>query len=192
MSTNFQKTPLIQSLAVAGRGAAEDATWQQGKQYPCIVEEVVSPGIVTVNFQVSTSTFTLHNITMPVAKPPYIQYPIKKGDRGFATAADLPLGQMSGLGGGTADPNVPTGNLSALSFVWLGHLDEEFIDPDAVSVYGNVVCTPTELAFYGGSKVTKQSVIGALSAITDGNAKAVLTSLIEALSAMNLIENGTT
>lgn len=134
MSTNFQKTPLVQNLTGMARAQADDSTWAQGKSFPCIVEEVLGPGIVTVNFQLSTAVFTLHNITMPVAKPPYVQYPIQKGDKGLAMSADVALAAMSGLGGGTPNPQSPTGNLSALYFVWLGNNKEVFVNPGAVTL----------------------------------------------------------
>lgn len=186
MSTNFQKTPLVQSLGKVARAAANKSSWSAGKSYPCIVEEVHGPGIVTVNFQLTTKPFTFHNIMMPVAKPPYMQYPIKKGDKGFATAADASLGQMSGLGSDTPDPSVPVGNLSALSFVWLGHVDEEFIDADALVLYGNILCTPTELAFFGGTKITKQSLPAA--ATDEATTMILVNTMREMLIAYGLAE----
>ena len=51
--------------------------------------------------------------------------------------------------------------------------------------------TPTELGFFAGAKTAKQTVSGSLSGVTDADAKAVLTSLIDALAAYGLITNGT-
>ena len=50
------------------------------------------------------------------------------------------------------------------------------------------------LGFFGGTPAPQPTVAGVLSAVTDANAKAVLTSLIAALAAagVNLINDGTT
>ena len=188
---NSQKTPLAQSLTKVAQQRANDATFAQGKILPCSVVEVVGPGIVTVNFEVAAQPFTLPRMTMPVQKPPYVQYPIQVGDTGLAISADVRLGHISGLGTGIPSLQDASGNLSNMSFVWLGKKSEAFIDADALTLYDNIVCTPSALAFFGGSKVNKQTVTGVLSAITDTNAKAVLTSLITALANYGLINNGT-
>lgn len=134
LSTNFQKTPLIQSLAKAAALQAQKSAWSGGKSYPCTVDQVIGPGIVVVNFEMTNQPFTLHKIKMPVAKPPYIQYPIQKGDKGVAMSADAVLGAMSGLGGGNPNPQTPVGNLSALVFVWVGNSSEQFVNPEAVTI----------------------------------------------------------
>lgn len=192
MSGNEQKTPLAQSLNKFAAGKARDAVAAIGRGLPCTVAEVVGPGVVVVNFAVATSPFTLPRMTMPVAKPGSIKYPIKPGDIGVALSADVRTGGLTGLGGGTPSLQDTVGNLSAMTFFWLGTADDTFLDPDALDLNSNILCTPTELAFFGGSKVTKKTVTGALSAVTDSNAKAVLTSIINALSAYGLITNGTT
>lgn len=187
---NSQKTPLAQSLQRVADARAKDADFGQGKTLPCKVVAVLGPGIVTVSFEVATAPFTMPHITMPVMKPPYVQYPIQEGDRGLAIPADVLIGHISGLGTGIPSIQDKAGNLGALSFVWLGNKSEAWIDQNALVLYQNVVCTPTQLAFFGGSKVAKQTVSGPLSAVTDGNAKSVLTSLITALANYGLIENG--
>ena len=189
---NTQKTPLAQSLQKLGRAKAVDAVQALGKGLPCTVAEVVSPGIVVVNFAVSSAPAPLPQIEMPVNKPPYIKYPIRVGDPGVALSADLRTGALTGLGLGVPSLQDTVGNLSAMTFFWLGTLDEEFLDPEALELYGNILCTPTELAFFGGSKTTKKAVSGPLSSVTDPSAKAVLTSIIAALSAYNLISDETT
>lgn len=180
MSTNFQKTPLVQSLAKSARAQAQDAGWSSGKSYPCTVAEVVGPGIVVVNFEMSGEPFTLHQIKMPVAKPPYIKYPIKVGDKGVAMSADAQLGAMSGLGGGNPNPQTPVGNLSALMFVWLGNVAEEFLDSEAVTVFDNIVASADKLAFFGETKVAKQTLPGPASSgpSTEALANAIRTLLI--------------
>lgn len=188
---NDQKIPLAQSLQKLGKAKATDAVAALGKGLPCTVAKVISPGIVIVNFEVTSTPSPLPQMEMPVGKPPYIKYPIKVGDPGVALSADVLTGALSGLGLGTPNVNDTVGNLSAMTFFWMGTLSEEFLDPDALDLYSNILCTPTELAFFGGSKTAKQTVSGPLSAIEDSAAKQVLTSLISALSAYNLIENGT-
>lgn len=191
LDNNSQKTPIAQSIQRLGAARAQDAVEQLGKGLPCTVAAVVSPGIVTVNFAVALTPATLPQVTMPVNKPGSIKYPIQVGDIGVALSADLRTSGLTGLGAGTPNLQNTVGNLSAMTFFWLGHSNEEFIDPEALELYGNILCTPTELSFFAGSKTSKQTVSGALSVITDPAAKAVLQSLIDALSAYSLIEDGT-
>lgn len=192
MSDNSQKTPLAQSLNKFGAAKARDAVQMLGKGLPCTVAQVIGPGVVLVNFAVATTPFTLPQIRMPVNKPTYIKYPIQVGDIGVALSADIRTGGITGLGGGTPNLQDTVGNLAAMAFHWLGHADETFLDPDALDLNGNILCTPTQLAFFGGSKVTKQTITGALSAVTDPAAKAVLMSIVQALTAMyNLADDGT-
>lgn len=189
---NSQKTPLAQSLQKLGRAKAQDAVQALGKGLPCTVASVVGPGVVTVNFAVASLPAPLPRLTMPVLKPPYIKYPIQEGDAGLTVVCGLRTGGLSGLGVGVPNLQDTVGNLSALHFIWLGKTDEEFLDPDALDLYSNILCTPTELAFFGGPKTAKQEITGPLSAIMDGAAKAVLTSIIAALSAYGLVTDGTT
>jgi hypothetical protein len=189
---NAQKTPLAQSLQKLGRAKANDAVQALGLGLPCTVASVQGPGIVTVNFAVATAPAALPQIMMPVNKPRYIKYPITVGDIGVALSADLRTGGLTGLGTGVPNLQDTVANLSAMTFFWLGKSDEEFLDAEALDLYSNILCTPTELAFFGGSKVTKKTVVGPLSAVEDASAKAVLTSLIAALAAYGLITNGTT
>lgn len=189
---NFQKTPLAQSLQKLTRAKAQDAISALGKGLPCTVSQVIGPGIVVVNFAVNAVPASLPQMTVPVSKPPFIKYPIQVGDIGVVLSADVRTGGLTGLGLGTPNLSDTVGNLSALTFFWLGSSSEEFLDPDALDLYSNILCTPTSLSFFGGSRVAKQTVTGALSAVTDPAAKAVLTSIVDALSAYSLINNGTT
>lgn len=189
---NSQKTPLAQSLQKLGQAKAQDATQALGKNLPCSVVEVISPGVVVVKFEVATTPAALPKTKMPVAKPPYVQYPIQVGDVGLAISADVRLGAITGLGGGTPNLQDTVGNLSAMAFLWLGKASETTIDKDALVLYENIVVTPTELSFFAETKQSKKTVLGALSAITDANAKAVLASLITSLASYGLIQNGTT
>jgi len=192
MDGNSQKTPFAQSLQEISRARSQDAIQALGKGLPCTVVDIVSPGVVTVNFEVAANPAPLPQVTMPVGKPPYIQYPIQVGDIGVALSADLRTSGLTGLGSGVPSLQDTVGNLAAMTFFWLGKTSETTIDPQALVLHENIVCTPSALSFFGHSKHNKQTVIGALSAVTDANAKAVLTSLIQALSNYGLITNGTT
>jgi len=191
LSDNSQKTPLAQSLNRFAEAKSQDAVQALGKGLPCTVASVDGPGIVTVNFAVSSTPAPLPKMQMPVSKTPYISYPIQVGDVGVALAADLRTGGLTGLGGGTPSLQDTVGNLSALTFFWLGKKDQSFIDPDALELYGNMLITPDAISFFAADKVSKQTVTGALSAVMDPAAKAVLTSLINALAQYGLIEDGT-
>lgn len=131
---NAQKTPLAQSLQKFGQAKAQDAIQQLGKGLPCTVVKVISPGIVTVNFEVAVLPAPLPHVTMSVGKPPYIQYPIQVGDIGVALSADLLTGGLTGLGAGVPNLNDATGNLAAMTFFWLGSTKETFINSQATTL----------------------------------------------------------
>ncbi len=192
MDGNSQKTPLSQSLQKLGRAKAQDAVQMIGKGLPCTVVSVDGPGIVTVSFAVATKPAPLPQVQMPIAKSPYINYPIKPGDIGTAQSSDVRTGGLTGLGTGLPNLRDTVANLSAMHFVPLGKKSETTEDPNALELYGNIRCTPDKLSFFATAKVSKQEVTGALSSVTDAAAKAVLKSLIDALAAYGLIDDGTT
>ena len=102
---------------------------------------------------------------------------------------------LTGLGSGGVPDLTQPGNLGALAFHWLGNVDwPTMVDPDALTLYQNILVKPDELGFFNNPTVTQQSITGALSAVTDPNAKAVLTSIIDALAdnGYNLVVNDTT
>ena len=134
MDGNSQKTPFAQSLQIFGAAKANDAVQALGKGLPCTVVAIISPGIVTVNFEVAVTPAPLPQVTMPVGKPPYIQYPIQIGDIGVALSADLRTGGLTGLGSGTPNMQDTVGNLAAMTFFWLGSTSEEFINQSAVTL----------------------------------------------------------
>ena len=153
-SGNSQKIPVAQSLQAFGRAKAQDAIAALGKGLPCTVVAVVSPGIVTVNFEVAVTPAPLPQVTMPVGKPPYIQYPIQVGDIGVALSADLRTGGLTGLGAGVPTLGDTVGNLSAMTFFWLGSTKEEFINSAAVTLLEptgncNLQVAPTGVAVDG-------------------------------------------
>lgn len=117
-SDNSQKTPIYQTLTSFGRKMALDQIQLEGKAFPCEVV-AVEGAIVTVQFLVN-SPYLLPQVTIPKAESPYFRMPTQVGDLGYAAAADVRLGGVSGLGPGTADLSRP-GNLTALVFVPLSN-----------------------------------------------------------------------
>ena len=107
-----QKTPLSRSLSTFAQKKALDEIAKRGMALPGHVV-AVSGQIVTVNFDVDG--VTLPQMKMPLATCEYIRKPVQVNDLGVAEPADVYLGGVSGLGGGTADLT-PRGNLSTL--VW--------------------------------------------------------------------------
>jgi hypothetical protein len=158
MAGNELKTPFAQNLNLVGDKRASDALAKLGKGLPCTVKEVVSPGIVLVNFEVEAIPFALPQIKMPVCKHKSIQYPIKAGDPGVALSADLRTGALSGLSNSKARLTDTVANLSAMTFFWLGQLDEEALDPDALCLNGNMAITEDKLGFFAQDKVSRQSI----------------------------------
>jgi len=80
-----------------------------------------------------------------------------------------------------------------LAFLWIGNSNwTSALDSEALELWGNILVKQNELGFFAAAAVGKQTITGALSAVTDTNAKAVLTSIISALSAYGLVHNGTT
>ena len=134
MDGNSQKTPFAQSLQKIAQAKANDAIQTKGKNLPCTVTEIISPGIVRVSFAVNASPATLPQVIMPVGKPPYIQYPIQVGDAGVAISADVRLGNLTGLGGGEPSLQDAVGNLAAMTFFWLGKKSEVFIDAQGTTL----------------------------------------------------------
>ena len=77
--------------------------------------------IITLKFETAGSPFTLPNITVPLSGSEYIRFPITKGDKGFVTAADTNVGNMSGQGpNGPANFALPA-NLTPLIFTPFGN-----------------------------------------------------------------------
>ena len=134
MDGNSQKTPFAQSLQEISRARSQDAIQALGKGLPCTVVDIVSPGVVTVNFEVAANPAPLPQVTMPVGKPPYIQYPIQVGDIGVALSADLRTSGLTGLGSGVPSLQDTVGNLAAMTFFWLGSTKEEFINSQATTL----------------------------------------------------------
>lgn len=134
MSGNAQKTHLARTLNRFAEQKVIDVLAQGGKSLPCRVTAVTG-SIVTVKFELDTS-FTLPEVTCPMFGPEYIRYPTRVGDLGIVISADVYIGGISGLGGGTAD-FTPQSNLSALIFLPIASTAwSPTDDPNAVVIYG--------------------------------------------------------
>jgi hypothetical protein len=216
--SDWAKKPLGPQLNTLVLRRINDEIQRQGKQLPCTVAAVVSSGIVTVNFEVNAAPATLPQVTIPIVGSEWVRYPIQVGDKGAVIAFDVRLGGITGLGSGTPTMVRP-GNLSALAFLWLGNTGwSPTDDVNAVVLYGpngvvlrdkaskhkitvsqtdvnidgNIKVNGNKLAFFGGTEASKATVVGSLSAVSDANAKAVLTSILALISTYNLGTNGTT
>jgi hypothetical protein len=134
MSDNTYKTPLNNSLNIFADGKIDAANSMNGKSLPCSVVSVQG-AMITVKFELkTTTTYTLPQVTVPLAGAEYIRYPIKEGDKGFVTSASASLSAMSGQGD-NASSLVLQGNLSALVFIPFGNVDWSQVDIHAVTIY---------------------------------------------------------
>lgn len=116
MAGDPQKTPPVQTLNSFAAQKIQDAIQQLGQALPCHVT-AINGQIVTVAFDVQSADpafqATLPTVSLPIATSLYDWIPIQKGDKGYTVPADVNLGGVSGLGGGTATFTQP-GNLTAL------------------------------------------------------------------------------
>lgn len=183
MNGDYQKTPVGLSLARIAMEAVATALQQSGKALPCSVVSV-SGQFVTVKFEVNPGTFTIPNVTIPIATSKYDWLPVQVGDTGVTQPADVHLAGINGTGGGT--PNlVQSANLTALVFVPVAV--KQWAVPDATQrvVQGpggaliqdtgaasKVDVTPTTVTITAADSVTLQvggqSIVITASAITIG------------------------
>lgn len=135
--SDVQKIPPSVSTSQAILKRVQQAIDITGKSLPATVAQVISSGIVVVNFEVSQTPFTLPQVTLPVHGTEYIRVPFQVGMKGYVNSADYYLGGMSGLGGGTADFS-QRGNLTTLVFCPLGNTawSTTDIDPNLLCQYG--------------------------------------------------------
>jgi hypothetical protein len=174
---NQQKTPLARTLSRTIHGHVNDAFQKSGQALPCSVVSV-DGAIVTVKFEINSS-FTLPNVTIPLAGAEYIRYPIQPGDKGYVIPADARLAGMSGIGGGVSDLSQPA-NLTALVFFPFGNAKWSTVDTQAVVIYGpngvvirdagnesNITLTPSGIVITTSGDVTA-NVTGSV-AVTAGS-----------------------
>lgn len=133
MADNYLKTPLGTSLNRLSVSRAQDAIKLTGRALPARLVSRVGM-IVTVAFEV-TSNYTLPEVTIPLAGSEYAREPLQVGCQGVVIPADVYLGGISGLGGGTAGLAQP-GNLTALVFQPVGNTAFQSVDPDVYTIYG--------------------------------------------------------
>lgn len=134
MANNFSKLWLQKTqndLAIKRAGQAIQST---GRALPCRVI-AVNGSIVTVAFEVDSATWPLPQITIPKAESQWIRTPTQVGDFGVTVPADVYLGGVSGLGGGTAN-FAQRGNLSALQFMPIASKSFSSVDTNAAYIAG--------------------------------------------------------
>ena len=113
MADNALKTHLGIALDQTARQRANDAIQQNGKELPVHVTKIEGQ-IVTVAFDVK-SPYNLQEVSVPIDTSVMDWMPVQVGDKGIVRSADVYLGGVSGLGGGTADL-FRRSNLSMLVF----------------------------------------------------------------------------
>lgn len=137
MNDNAYKTPFQAAMNAWNNRNKESDLQYDCQALPCTVSQVMSSGLVEVNFEVNEPTITFPKVQVPVAYPEYIRYPIQVGDKGVTVPADVWLGNITGTGAATPPDLTKAANLGALSFIWLGN--KNWTAPDdtqAVVVYG--------------------------------------------------------
>jgi hypothetical protein len=126
-----QKTPLSRTLSAFTQQKARDEIAKLGQALPGHVL-AVSGAIVTVAFDVKG--MTIPQVTMPLFGPEYIRYPIEVGDKGVAFPASVYLGEVSGLGSGSASRT--QANLSTLVWFPIANKKWTAVNPLALTLYG--------------------------------------------------------
>lgn len=134
MADNFSKLWLQKSQNQLAINRASQEIQKQGRALPCRVTSV-NGSIVTVEFEMDTSPWTLPPVTIPKAESNWVRMPTQVGDLGYTSPADVYLGGISGLGKGIAR-FIRRGNLSNLVFTPVSNANSPPIDPDAAQVQG--------------------------------------------------------
>ncbi|MFM0503971.1 hypothetical protein [Paraburkholderia caffeinilytica] len=134
MADNFSKLWLQKSQNQLAINRAAQEIQKQGRALPCRVT-AVSGAIVTVEFEMDTSPWTLPPITIPKAESNWVRMPTQVGDFGYTAPADVYLGGISGIGKGVAS-FLRRGNLSNLVFTPVSSANSPPIDQNAAQVQG--------------------------------------------------------
>jgi hypothetical protein len=134
MADNFSKLWLQKSQNQLAINRAAQEIQKQGRALPCRVT-AVSGSVVTVEFEMDTSPWTLPPVTIPKAESNWVRMPTQVGDLGYTAPADVYLGGISGLGKGIAR-FIRRGNLSNLVFTPVSNANSPPIDPNAAQVQG--------------------------------------------------------
>lgn len=133
-SGNFSKLWLQKSQNALAINRAAQEIQKQGRALPCRVT-AVNGAVVTVEFEMDTSPWTLPPITIPKAESPWVRMPTQVGDLGYTAPADVYIGAISGLGGGIAR-FLRRGNLSNLVFTPVSNANSAPDDQNAAQVCG--------------------------------------------------------
>lgn len=134
MAENYDKLWFQQKANQLAINRISQAIENQGYALPCHVVKVTG-AVVTVAFDVQNSPQSLPKITIPKAESPWIRMPTQVGDKGVTMPADVYLGGISGIGGGTATMT-RRGNLSTLVFVPVSNANSAPIDQGAAQIQG--------------------------------------------------------
>jgi hypothetical protein len=134
MADNFSKLWLQKSQNQLAINRAAQEIQKQGRALPCRVT-AVSGSVVTVEFEMDTSPWTLPPVAIPKAESNWVRMPTQVGDLGYTAPADVYLGGISGLGKGIAR-FIRRGNLSNLVFTPVSNANSPPIDPNAAQVQG--------------------------------------------------------
>ena len=159
--SNNQKTPFSPAIQAVIKNRIKDSLNVLGQALPCHVV-AVNGAIVTVNFDISTTTDTYPPVTCTTIGSKYLRIPIQVGDKGVCLPADTLLGGVTGLGTGLASLAAPS-NLGALIFVSLGNINWANIDPTATVITSSLGASNVTIAesgvtiTYGGYTITMNS-----------------------------------
>jgi len=134
MGNNFSKLWVQKNLNDLAINRAQQAIQNTGRALPCSVV-AVNGALVTVNFEVNSSPWTLPRITIPKAESPWVRMPTQVGDFGLTIPGDVSLAGVTGMGTGVADM-ARRGNLSTLVFLPLSNKNSPPIDPNAAQIEG--------------------------------------------------------
>ena len=133
MANDVQKTPFARSLTSFVDYYTRDFAQLSGKSLPCSVTAVHN-AMVTVKFEMQGNGIAFPSITIPQAISRYARPPPQVGDKGFVVAADVYLGGVTGLGGGTATFGQTEANLTTLVYVPLSNMAWPAVDPNAYNI----------------------------------------------------------
>lgn len=167
---------------VAIRRAVEHIN-RTGRALPCRVT-AVDGSIVTVAFEIQSSTRTLPPVTIPKMESQWFREPTQVGDFGMTVPADAYLGGVSGLGGGTATLR-PMPNLSALAWRPIASKSFSSVDPNAA-----LVCGPNGAVIRDEGSTAVITLIPGQITLAAGGVSAVITETSISLNAPTIYLNG--
>ena len=134
MANNSTKLWVQRNLNDTAIQRAQQAIQSTGRALPCSVV-AVNGSLVTVNFEVDSTPWTLPRITIPKAESPWVRMPTQVGDFGLTIPGDVSLAGVTGMGAGIANM-ARRGNLATLVFLPLSNKNSPPIDPNAAQIEG--------------------------------------------------------